>query len=160
MTSAPEVRGLDDLLCFDLYAATRAVTAYYRPLLEELGLTYPQYLVLVSLRPGRPVTVKQVAADLALDHGTLTPLLRRMEGAGLLTRERDAADERQVVVTLTDAGERLRLRFDDVQCAVSEAIGLAPAEFLQLQESLARLTGAVREATAARGRQQADVSDR
>ena len=150
MTSAPDVRGLDDLLCFDLYAATRAVTAYYRPLLEELGLTYPQYLVLVSLQPGRPVSVKQVATDLSLDHGTLTPLLRRMESAGLLTRERNAADERQVVVTLTAAGEALRLRFDDVQCAVTEAIGMSPEEFATLQSSLTRLTGAVRRATAER----------
>ena len=141
------VRGLDELLCFDLYAASRAVTALYRPMLEELGLTYPQYLVLVALQPGRTLSVKEIAAALALDHGTLTPLLRRMEAGGLLTRTRSAVDERLVDVGLTPAGTALRLRFDDVQCVVAESLGLDAAGFRQLQESLQALTHAVRDRT-------------
>ena len=140
------VRGLDELLCFDLYAASRAVTAFYRPLLDELGLTYPQYLVLVALPTEGAVPVKQIGHDLELDHGTLTPLLRRMEQAGLLTRRRSSVDERQVEVALTPEGRRLRLRFDDVQCKVGEAVGLDDQEFRALQASLVRLTRAVRRA--------------
>ncbi len=140
------VRGLDELLCFDLYAASRAVTAFYRPLLDELGLTYPQYLVLVALPAEGAVPVKQIGHDLELDHGTLTPLLRRMEQAGLLTRRRSTVDERQVEVALTPDGRRLRLRFDDVQCRVGEAVGLDDQEFRALQASLVRLTRAVRRA--------------
>jgi DNA-binding MarR family transcriptional regulator len=140
------VRGLDELLCFDLYAASRAVTALYRPMLERLGLTYPQYLVLVTLRPGRPASVKDVADALRLDHGTLTPLLRRMEAAGLITRRRSDVDERRVELGLTGAGEALRLRFDDVQCVVAEAVGLDPDAFRSLQASLKTLTEAVRAA--------------
>ncbi|ROR90215.1 MarR family winged helix-turn-helix transcriptional regulator [Nocardioides aurantiacus] len=145
-TDPPPVRGLDELLCFDLYAASRAVTAFYRPLLDELGLTYPQYLVLVALPAEGAVAVKRIGHDLELDHGTLTPLLRRMEQAGLLTRRRSTADERRVEVALTPEGRRLRLRFDDVQCKVGEAVGLDDAEFRALQASLVRLTRAVRRA--------------
>ena len=141
------VRGLDELLCFDLYAASRAVTALYRPMLERLGLTYPQYLVLVTLQPGRPASVKDVADALSLDHGTLTPLLRRMEAAGLITRRRSGVDERRVEVGLTGAGEAMRLRFDDVQCVVAEAVGLDPDAFRSLQTSLKTLTEAVRAAS-------------
>ena len=143
-TDVTPVRPLEELLCFDLYAASRAVTALYRQHLDELGLTYPQYLVLVVLEEGRPVPVKRVATDLDLDHGTLTPLLRRMESAGLLTRRRSTLDERQVEITLTAQGQHLRTRFDDVQCAVSEAMGLEPEEFRSLQASLRTLTRAVR----------------
>ncbi|MCW2817267.1 MAG: MarR family transcriptional regulator [Marmoricola sp.] len=143
------VRGLDELLCFDLYAASRAVTALYRPMLEELGLTYPQYLVLVALQPGEPVGVGGIAEALSLDHGTLTPLLRRMEAAGLLTRSRSTVDERRVEVALTPAGEALRLRFDDVQCVVADAVGLGVAEFRALQDALHRLTRSVRARTEA-----------
>lgn len=148
-TDQVQVRGLDELLCFDLYAASRAVTAFYRPLLDELGLTYPQYLVLVALPTEHGVPVKQIALDLELDHGTLTPLLRRMDTAGLLTRRRSSVDERQVEVALTGAGRALRLRFDDVQCRVGEAVGLDDTEFRALQASLVRLTRAVRRAAEA-----------
>lgn len=149
-TGAP-VRSLEDLLCFDLYAASRAVTAFYRPLLADLGLTYPQYLVLVALHPGEAMTVSEIAAELSLDHGTLTPLLRRMESAGLLTRRRSEEDERRVEVLLTPEGEELRHRFDDVQCAVGEAMGLTTAEFVGMQQSLRTMAEAVRAATAGAG---------
>ncbi len=145
-----EARPLDDLLCFDLYAASRAVTAYYRPMLSRLGLTYPQYLVLVSLQPGESVTVTQIAETLSLDHGTLTPLLRRMEAAQLLTRRRSDEDERRVEITLTEQGAGLRRRFDDVQCAVGDAMGLSNSEFRSMQQALRTLTDSVRVALEAR----------
>ncbi len=157
-TQTPPVRLLDELLCFDLYAASRAVTALYRPMLDELGLTYPQYLVLVTLQPGEPVTVRQIATWLSLDHGTLTPMLRRMESAGLLTRRRSASDERVVEIALTDEGSRLRERFEDVQCAVGDAMGLPGEEFRRLQLSLRALTASVRGAT--ESPVGAEVSDR
>ena len=147
MAEDDAVRGLEELLCFDLYAASRAVTALYRPMLDELGLTYPQYLVLVALRPGEPLGVSGIAEALSLDHGTLTPLLRRMEAAGLVTRTRSAADERRVEIALTEAGAALRLRFDDVQCVVAEAVGLGVPEFRALQDTLHRLTRSVRART-------------
>ncbi len=141
------VRSLEDLLCFDLYAASRAVTALYRPMLDRLGLTYPQYLVLVALSPGERATVTRIAAALSLDHGTLTPLLRRMEGAGLLTRTRSVEDERRVEISLTASGEAMRRRFEDVQCVVGDAMGLSRDEFQGMQRSLQTLTRAVRAAT-------------
>ena len=143
MSPTPTVRPLDQLLCFDLYAASRAVTAFYRPMLDELGLTYPQYLVLVTLEPGRPCSVRELADLLHLDHATLTPMLRRMEGAGVLDRRRSTSDERVVEISLTSVGEALRDRFDDVQCTVGEAVGLDQQEFVELQRSLRRVVGAV-----------------
>jgi MarR family transcriptional regulator, organic hydroperoxide resistance regulator len=101
---------LDDQLCFALYSASRAVTAAYRPLLDDLGLTYPQYLVLLVLWEEQPCTVSHLGARLHLDSGTLSPLLKRLEAAGYLRRERAADDERRVEVTLTDAGRALEER--------------------------------------------------
>src|SRR5436305_13731373 len=98
---------LDRLVCFALYAASRAVINAYRPLLDEVGLTYPQYLVLLVLWQRGPQPVKNLGAALHLDSGTLSPLLKRLESAGLVRRERRAEDERSVLVTLTDAGREL-----------------------------------------------------
>lgn len=134
---------LDDLLCFDLYAASRAVTAFYRPMLDQLGLTYPQYLVLVLLHADGTRTVSELAGDLRLDHGTLTPLLRRMDTAGLLTRTRRQTDERVVEVAITPAGDDLHARFDDVQCRVREAIGIGEPAVRTLQVTLQQLTASV-----------------
>ncbi|WP_060906920.1 MarR family winged helix-turn-helix transcriptional regulator, partial [Streptomyces scabiei] len=100
----PEQHGsllLDQQLCFALYAAQRAVTAAYRPLLDELGLTYPQYLVMLSLWERGETTVKELTGALRLDYGTLSPLLKRLESAGLLSRERSLRDERSVRIALT-----------------------------------------------------------
>ncbi|MET7441478.1 MarR family transcriptional regulator, partial [Streptomyces sp. NPDC005568] len=103
--AAPEVPAgsllLDDQLCFALYAAQRALTAAYRPLLEDLGLTYPQYLVMLVLWERGETTVKDLAGALRLDYGTVSPLLKRLESAGLLRRERSARDERSVLVAPT-----------------------------------------------------------
>jgi MarR family transcriptional regulator, organic hydroperoxide resistance regulator len=132
---------LADLLCFDLYAASRTLTQRYRPLLDRHGLTYPQWLVLVSLWSGSPRTVKELSRELRLDHGTLTPLLRRMESNGLLTRERSAADERFVQIALTTAGESLRAEAAAIHCEIGESLGLTATQVLDLQQCLRSLAG-------------------
>lgn len=108
MPADPDALRLDRQLCFAVYAATHAITRAYKPMLDALGVTYPQYLVLMVLWETDDQTVKAIGERLLLDSGTLTPLLKRMAAAGLLARRRDAADERQVRVALTDAGRALR----------------------------------------------------
>ena len=101
---------LDRQLCFALHAASRAVTQAYQPLLAPLGLTYPQYLVLLVLWEGDGLLVKAIGERLDLDSGTLTPLLKRLEAAGRVVRERQADDQRQVRIRLTQAGRELEIR--------------------------------------------------
>jgi DNA-binding MarR family transcriptional regulator len=132
-------------LCFELYAASRAVTNAYRPMLSELGLTYPQYLVLIVLWEQDRRTVRQLADTLKLDHGTLTPLLRRMEANGLITRRRADADERFVEIALTSSGDALRVHATRLHCDMTDAIGLDPDEFASLQQTLRALTASVNE---------------
>lgn len=131
---------LSDQLCFDLYAASRAVISAYRPALTELGLTYPQYLVLIVLWEQTSCTVREIADALRLDHGTLTPLLRRMEVAGLVARHRDHADERFVVVSLTEKGNALRQHGTRIRCDMTDALALGEQEFTDLQHTLRTLT--------------------
>jgi DNA-binding MarR family transcriptional regulator len=130
---------LDDQLCFALYAAQRAVTAAYRPLLDALGLTYPQYLVMLVLWERGEVTVKELAAALRLDYGTMSPLLKRLESAGFVRRERSARDERSVLVALTGRGEELRERAECVPSALLAGTQLTEAEVKRLREDLRRL---------------------
>ncbi|CAL9546328.1 Organic hydroperoxide resistance transcriptional regulator [Streptomyces sp. enrichment culture] len=130
---------LDQQLCFALYAAQRAVTAAYRPLLDELGLTYPQYLVLLVLWERGETTVKQLAGALRLDYGTVSPLLKRLEGAGLVRRERAPHDERSVLVACTGRAEELRERAARVPGALLTATGLGPADVARLREELWRI---------------------
>ena len=132
---APSVH-LDDQLCFALYAASRAVTARYRPMLEELGLTYPQYLVMMLLWEEDNQTVGQLGARLALDSGTLSPLLKRLTAAGLVTRQRRVDDERSVSISLTTAGKALQTRALPVSEAMIEAIGFHQDEFDDLKKQL------------------------
>ncbi|WP_313884266.1 MarR family winged helix-turn-helix transcriptional regulator [Streptomyces cynarae] len=142
---------LDDQLCFALYAAQRAVTAAYRPLLEDLGLTYPQYLVLLVLWERGETTVKELAAALRLDYGTVSPLLKRLQAAGLVRRERSARDERSVLVAVTARGEELRERAARVPGALLTATGLDGPGMARLREELLRLAERA-EAAAARTR--------
>lgn len=131
---------LDLQLCFPLYAASRAVTRAYAPLLEPHGLTYPQYLTMLALWSGPPrATVGELGRRLRLDSGTLTPLLKRLEGAGLVVRERDPDDERRVQISLTPAGEALQDDLADVPAAVVEAIGLDLEDGIALQALLDRI---------------------
>lgn len=131
---------LVDQLCFDLYAASRAVTAVYRPVLAALGLTYPQYLVLIVLWERESCTVREIADALRLDHGTLTPLLRRMEIGGLVARHRDHTDERFVVVSLSTKGNDLRKHAHRIQCDMKDAMGMSEKEFVDLQDTLRTMT--------------------
>lgn len=130
-------------LCFALYAASRATINLYRPILDSLGLTYPQYLVLLVLWERGDTTVKALGDELMLDSGTLSPLLKRMESAGLVRRVRRPEDERSVLVSLTGAGSALRDRVESVPATLGQAAGLDEAEAGQLRDRLVALTAAI-----------------
>ncbi|MDQ3386155.1 MAG: MarR family transcriptional regulator [Actinomycetota bacterium] len=132
------------LLCFGLHAASRAMTAVYRPLLEGIGMTYPQYLVMLLLWSEEPRLVKDLARVLELDSGTLSPLLKRLETAGLVRRERRASDEREVEVTLTLQGDELRERVRHVPQTIERATGLSNEEIEDLRQRLEELRSALR----------------
>ncbi|WP_104103770.1 MarR family winged helix-turn-helix transcriptional regulator [Arthrobacter sp. 08Y14] len=133
-------------VCFSLYSASRAATAVYRPLLDQLGLTYPQYLVLTVLWDSDGVSVRDLGRSLELDSGTLSPLLKRLEAAGLVVRRRSSADERRVDIHLTENGRALQAKALDLPQRVAEAAGLEPEELQALQETLAKVTRALRDA--------------
>jgi DNA-binding MarR family transcriptional regulator len=139
----PEYLALDKQLCFALYAASRAMTASYRSRLDPLGLTYPQYLVLLALweRDGR--SVGDLCAALELDSGTLSPLLKRLAAAGLVERRRSPADERRVEITLTERGRDLRGEVCDFPEQAAEVTGMSVEELVALRETLQRLTRAL-----------------
>ena len=130
---------LDDQLCFSIYAASHAFTRFYKPLLEPLGLTYPQYLVLLTLWESDGLPLKSIGARLGLDSGTLTPLLKRMEEAGLLTRLRDKADERQVIVRLTARGKRLETKAAAFPQRIGAASSCSGTELQALTRLMFRL---------------------
>lgn len=134
---------LDDQLCFALYAASRAVTARYRPLLDELGLTYPQYLVMLALWERDSISVRDLGAALQLESSTLSPLLKRLEAGGLLRRERRTDDERSVAIRLTDSGARLEERARTVPVDIGEAMGLSPEQHTLAKQLLRMLTANV-----------------
>src|SRR5215475_10610945 len=117
---------LDEFLCFAVYSANLAFNRTYKPLLDELGLTYPQYLVLVVLYREDDQTVGGLGEKLFLDSSTLTPLLKRMEGAGYITRQRDPEDERQVRIRLTARGRSAREKFAGFRGDLLKATGLTP----------------------------------
>ena len=131
--------GLDDQLCFALYRASRAMTAAYAPLLDELGLTYPQYLVMLVLWEHDGERVSQIGERLALDSATLTPLLKRLEAHGVIARKRSAADERVVEVFLTPEGKRLERRAAAIPKCMLEKARLTAAEAVRLREELTAL---------------------
>ncbi|MFE6162074.1 MarR family winged helix-turn-helix transcriptional regulator [Streptomyces sp. NPDC056486] len=138
-----ELLRLDHQVCFSLHAASRAFGGVYRDALKDLGLTYPQYLVMLVLWEDGPQPVKAIGERLRLDSGTLSPLLKRLETAGLVRRERSAADERSVTVQLTEAGSELRERALPVPRRILAATGMTVEEVLALQGLLGRLTGAL-----------------
>jgi DNA-binding MarR family transcriptional regulator len=127
---------LDDQLCFALYAAGLAMNKVYRKLLRRLHLTYPQYLVMLVLWERDGVTVSDIGARLFLDSATLTPLLKRLDGAGLVARARSNADERQVIVSLTDAGRALAREAAAIQDQIQCAAACAPGELAALKRQL------------------------
>jgi MarR family transcriptional regulator, organic hydroperoxide resistance regulator len=137
--STPPSLGLDQHLCFALYATSLAMTKLYKPVLEPLGLTYPQYLVMLVLWERDGVTVSQLGERLGLDSGTLTPLLKRLEAAELVQRLRDAADERRVLLQLTAAGRALKTHAAAVPRALAEASGCSLGELADLTSRLQAL---------------------
>ncbi|MFF8555627.1 MarR family winged helix-turn-helix transcriptional regulator [Streptomyces sp. NPDC015501] len=141
-----ELLRLDHQVCFSLHAASRAFGGYYRQALKGLGLTYPQYLVMLVLWEQGPQSVKALGGRLRLDSGTLSPLLKRLEAAGLVRRERSRQDERSVLIELTGEGADLRERALTVPRGVLAATGLSVEEVLGLQAVLQRLTAALGEA--------------
>ena len=152
MTAAADIDplALEQQVCFALAATNRAVLAVYRPLLEPLGLTHPQYLVMLALWDHRkrtgddpaPLSVKQIAAALQVDSATLSPMLKRLEALGLVTRTRSASDERATDVELTAAGVALRDRALDIPPAVVARLGVGLAELDSLRNALTRINAA------------------
>jgi DNA-binding MarR family transcriptional regulator len=134
---------LDRQICFSLHAASRAFNGVYRVLLGDLGLTYPQYLVMLVLWEQGDLPVKKLGERLRLDSGTLSPLVKRLESAGLVRRERSAEDERSVLVRLTGEGAALRERAVEVPRRIMSATGFDLAEIGELRERLDRLTAAL-----------------
>ena len=134
---------LDDQLCFALYAASRAVTQRYRPLLDRLGLTYPQYLVMLVLWEQGATTVKELADHLQLDYGTLSPLLKRLASAGFVERHRRSEDERSVEITLTEQGKMLKKRATGIPQLIVDAYKLDQDDFAALRTTLRELAESV-----------------
>ena len=130
---------LDRQVCFPLYAASNLLTRLYRPVLEPLGLTYPQYLVMLVLWERSPASVGDLGERLHLDSGTLTPLLKRMEASGWLTRARDADDERRVRVRLTPSGRALRQRAGHIPKSLLAGSGMTATQVRQLTAELQAL---------------------
>ncbi|GAA2361403.1 MarR family transcriptional regulator [Saccharopolyspora halophila] len=137
---------LDRQLCFALYSASRAFTNLYRPFLDDLELTYPQYLVLLALWERESLTVKELGTALRLDSGTLSPLLKRLEARGLLARSRSVDDERSVRVELTGEGRELRQRGREIPQRMVAATGMELGEIDELRSTLENLTAVLNDA--------------
>ena len=143
MTSDPadDPLRLDDQLCFAVYAAAQAFNRLYRPLLARLGLTYPQYLVLLALWEQDGLSLGAIGARLGLDSGTLTPLLKRLERVGLVRRRRHSGDERRLLVELTPQGAALRREAEAVPPLVLQAVACTDGELAELRRALWALRG-------------------
>ncbi|MCA1061220.1 MarR family transcriptional regulator [Rossellomorea aquimaris] len=127
---------LENQICFKIYTAEREITKLYRSLLEEIGVTYPQYLALLVLWEEKMISVKELGRKLFLDSGTLTPMLKRMEAHGLVERKRSIEDERSVVITLTDKGEALKEKAECVPSRLLERLDMDVDEVIQLDKTL------------------------
>lgn len=143
MSNAPgqpaNLPGLEELVCFAVYSAGHAFNRVYQPLLEQLGLTYPQYLVMIALWSKDNQTVGELGGQLFLESSTLTPLLKRLETTGYLNRTRDPADERQVRIRLTGAGRALKKKAREIPRCILEATGLSLADLRRLQRQISAL---------------------
>ena len=144
-----DLLALDRQVCFALAAASRSVIGLYRPVLEPLGLTHPQYLVMLALWERSPRRVRDIADTLLLEPATLSPLLKRLEAAGLVTRVRNAADERALDVTLTARGRALREQAEAVPGQIVERLGVPVGELEEVRDRLTALLAAVERAGAA-----------
>ncbi|KQW29676.1 MarR family transcriptional regulator [Rhizobium sp. Root274] len=130
---------VSDLICFSLYSAAHAFTQLYRPLLERLGLTYPQYLVMLTLWKRDGQNVKDIGKVLFLDSSTLTPLLKRLDAAKLITRTRNPKDEREVLIRLTERGHALRSQAADVMRCIEEAVGMDAQSLQAIKHSVDKI---------------------
>ncbi|MGA1807911.1 MULTISPECIES: MarR family winged helix-turn-helix transcriptional regulator [Sphingobium] len=137
---------LDRQVCFPLYAASNLLNRLYRPILGKLGLTYPQYLVMLVLWKQEPQTVGSLGDMLHLDSGTLTPLLKRMEVAGLISRTRDAQDERRVLIGLTPKGRALRSEAEKVPAILSSGLVIDEAAIAELRDQVRSLVAVLQQA--------------
>ena len=142
---------LDEFVCFAIYSANSAFNRAYKPILDALGLTYPQYIAMVALWQKDDQTVGEIGQRLLLESNTLTPLLKRLEAAGLVQRRRDSRDERLVRVALTDKGRALRQEAQRVPAAIAAASGLAPDSAGRLRNSLVELRQTLNRSTLAQG---------
>jgi DNA-binding MarR family transcriptional regulator len=140
--NSEDLLALDRQVCFALAVASRSVIALYRPLLEPMGLTHPQYLVMLALWEESPLSVKQLSGLLQLDPGTLSPLLKRLESAGYLTRQRDPRDERSLAVRLTSSGQDLRNEALKIPPAIIDRLGMTLPELEYLHKNLTRVIAA------------------
>ncbi|CAD7045315.1 MarR family transcriptional regulator [Pseudorhizobium halotolerans] len=150
MTKKKQSRGeaparLETQLCFAIYGAAHALTRTYKPLLEPLGLTYPQYLVMLVLWEEDDQSVRAIGDRLGLDSGTLSPLLKRLEQGGLVSRKRDSQDERLVRISLTQKGQDLASQAIDVTRAIAEATQCSLEEMEGLRDRVRALTGRLQE---------------
>lgn len=141
MTSPDELLRLENQLCFALVTAARNVVAVYRPILEPLGLTHPQYLVMLALWERAPRSLAELADELAMEPATLSPLVKRLEAQGRVVRARDEHDERVLRIGLTPAGEELRERALSVPAEVMSRVGMDVAEVGHLRDALWRFSG-------------------
>lgn len=145
MSKTPSARqamdplALDNQFCFALYSASLAMTKTYKPFLDQIGLTYPQYLVMLVLWQQDDVLVKAIGERLFLDSGTLTPLLKRLEASSLIVRTRDESDERQVRITLTKEGRALKKKAQDIPYQVLCASGQSPDDLMDMRARLSRV---------------------
>lgn len=131
-----EMLKLENQLCFSVYTTSRLITKIYRPLLDELGITYPQYLVMLVLWEMDSITLKDLGNRLYLDSGTLTPLLKRLEGMKLIKRERSTEDERLLCVTITDDGRKLKEKALSIPSCILKAIDVDMYKLMQMKEDL------------------------
>lgn len=138
-----EALKLENQLCFPLYACAKEVVRRYTPLLEPLGLTYTQYIAMLVMWEHKSITVKDLGKLLYLDSGTLTPMLKKMEKAGLLIRERSNDDERQVIVTITEVGEKLKEKAEEIPIKMAQCVTLDNEEAVQLYVLLYKLLSIV-----------------
>lgn len=136
-----DILALENQLCFAVVTAARNVVSIYRPVLEPLGLTHPQYLVMLALWERSPRSLGDLAGELAMEPATLSPLIKRLEAQGRLTRMRRASDERVLDISLTDEGRVLRRRALEVPGRIMERVGMDAVEIGELRDALVRFTG-------------------
>jgi len=135
----PKTPKLENQICFPLYVIAKEITGLYRPFLDELGITYSQYLVMMILWDGDGLTVSHIGDKLFLDSGTLTPLLKRLESKGFITRKRKKEDERVVEVFLDEAGRQLQQKACEIPEKIQEKLGIQPEELLHLKDTVLKI---------------------